>query len=260
MKNSTVPSAMGESFRRWASAEMDGRPVRLFTRFFTAVWLAYDILDVALGGTAATRWSFPDPGWSRGLLAIQLGLIVSESALLAGFPARGALLAAAILRASEALFFFPLNDFYYAALTAFLLLPFRHQARDWAWPRDLLLWQAAWMYFCTALWKLNPVWLSGGHLFVRHGYLAAALHWPYPVFYARFVSTLGGNAVLAGLAVLGEFILAVLLARRGPRRWIVVLAAAVHGYAAAALNVWFFGLSMVAQVAFLTPFPARESK
>jgi hypothetical protein len=38
------------------------------------------------------------------------------------------------------------------------------------------------------------------------------------------------------------------------------LAAAIHGYAAVALNVWFFGASMIAQVALVTRARAAAGK
>jgi hypothetical protein len=107
------------------------------------------------------------------------------------------------------------------------------------------------MYFATALLKTSSVWLSGGHLYVRHQYLSAAWPWPYPAPFRALVSTLAGNALLARAGLLGEFAMAALLFRRGPRRLALALALALHGYAALALNVWFFGASMVAMIAFL---------
>jgi hypothetical protein len=122
-----------------------------------------------------------------------------------------------------------------------------------AWPRDVLLAQAAWMYFATALLKTSAVFLSGGHMFVRHQYLLVACGWPYPAFYRAFVSTLPGNALLARGAILGELALAGMIALRAPKRLTVALSLCVHGFAAVACNVFFFGASMVAMVAFLTP-------
>jgi len=252
-----VRSTVPERFRAWTAAEIPGGGVRAFRVAFAATWLVYDVLDLSLKGTAGS-FSLgavpPHPLW--GLALLQCGLIAAELGLLIGRRARAFAFAAFVLRAAEACLYFHLNDFYYFSVVALILSQARLErapARELAWPRDVLLAQTAWIYFATALLKTSRVWLSGGHLFVRHQYLLAAWPWPYPAPYRALVSTLSGNAVLAWMGVIGEFTLAALLAFRGPRRAAIALCVALHGYAALALNVWFFGPSMVAMVAFLLP-------
>jgi hypothetical protein len=247
-----MPSTAAERFSAWTRAEIPGEGVRRFRVAFASIWLAYDALDLALGGTASTYWI---AGRSApGLAEVQLGLVASELGLLWGRGARAFALAAFALRALEAWRFFRLNDFLYFSATALILSQCRlgrKGARELAWPRDVLLWQAAWIYFATALLKTSSAWLSGGHLFVRQQYMAAAYGWPYPAFYRAWFSTLGGNAALAWLGLAGEFSLAALLVLRAPKRLVVAVAIALHGFAAVALNVWFFGASMIAQLALL---------
>lgn len=245
-----------ERFARWTRAEIPGDGVRRFRIAFASIWLLYDVLDLCLKGTAINQWI----GGARlpvaGLTALQLGLIAAEAGLLWGRRARPCAFAACVLRAAEAYFYFRLNDFYYFSVVALILSQCRLDrdgAREPAWTRDVLLLQAAWMYFATGLLKTSAAFLSGGHLYVRHQYLLTALNWPYPAFYRNFVSTLAGNALLARLGLLGEFSLAALIALRAPKRPTVALAIALHLFAAVALNVFFFGASMVAQLAFLLP-------
>ena len=254
MSSTALP--MSEALEAWALREEPGGPVRMFARLFAGIWLAYDLADLASRGTAGAVW-LANPGSPLGGLAgLQLGLAACELALLAGRRARPAALAACLLRAVEALVFMPLNDFYYYCVTAFILSQARLDPREGpaepAWIREALLAEAAWIYASTALLKLNPVWLSGGHLYVRHAYLASR-GWPYPSFFRAWISTPSADAVLARLAAAAEFLLAALLARRAPRRWCAGVALILHGYAALALNVWFFGASMVAQAACLAP-------
>ena len=244
-----MASTVTERFERWTRAEMPAAAARRFRIAFASIWLAYDLLDLALHGTAMTQWIAGRP--TAELTALQVLLIVSEAGLLAGFQARIFAFCAFVLRAAVAGFFFRLNDFFYFCVTALILSQFRFDGKEeLKWPRDVLLWQAAWIYFATAALKTSRVWLSGGHLFVRHGYLAA-LGWPYPAFYRSLTSSLSFNAALATLGVLGEFAMAALLLRRGPKRAAIALAVALHGFAALSLNVWFFGASMIAQVACL---------
>jgi hypothetical protein len=254
---STVP----ERFARWTRAEIPGGGMRRFRVAFAAIWLGYDVLDLCLRGTAINQWIGGANLPVVGLVLLQMGLILAELGLLLGRRARLCAFAAFALRAAEAYFYFRLNDFYYFAVVALILSQCRLEesgvdrpaAPELAWPRDVLLAQAAWMYFATALMKTSALWLSGGHLYVRHQYLLAAFGWPYPTFYRTFVSTLAGNAFLARLGVLGEFALAALIALRAPKRPTIALCVAIHLFAALALNVYFFGASMIAQVAFLLP-------
>lgn len=245
-----------ERFARWTRAEIPGEGVRRFRIAFAAIWLVYDALDLCLKGTAINQWVGGASLPVVGLTALQLGLIAAEIGLLSGRRARSCALAACVLRAVEAYFYLRLNDFYYFSVVALILSQCRLDrdgAREPAWARDVLLLQAAWMYFATGLLKTSALFLSGGHLYVRHQYLLTALGWPYPAFYRDLVSTLSGNALLARLGLLGEFSLAALLALRAPKRPTVALALALHLFAALALNVFFFGASMIVQVAFLIP-------
>jgi hypothetical protein len=256
-----VTSTAPERFARWTRAEISAGGVRRFRVAFAAIWLSYDVLDLCLRGTAMSQWMGGAELPVVGLVLLQLGLIGTELGLLLGRRARLCAFAAFALRAAEAYFYFRLNDFYYFAVVALILSQCRLEevglgrpvGPELAWPRDLLLAQAAWMYFATALMKTSALWLSGGHLYVRHQYLSVAYGWPYPAFYREFVSTLAGNAFLARLGVIGEFALAALIIFRAPKRPTVALSIAIHLFAALALNVYFFGASMVAQVAFLLP-------
>jgi uncharacterized membrane protein YphA (DoxX/SURF4 family) len=97
------------------------------------------------------------------------------------------------------------------------------------------------------------VWLSGGHLFVRLRYLIVAYDWPYPHALARCAESLPCDAVLAWCGAGAELLLGILLAAGVARRYVVPLAVGIHLFGALALNVFFFGASMVAQVALLSP-------
>ncbi|NNN06766.1 MAG: hypothetical protein HKL90_12775 [Elusimicrobia bacterium] len=247
-------STAAERFRAWTSAEVDGGGVRRFRIAFASIWLSYDVCDFLFKGTASClALGITTPHTLR-LGALQLALIAVEAGLLYGRRARLCAFSAFVLRAAEAYWFFPLNDFYYFSVVALILSQCRLEpgAPESAWSRDTLLLQMAWIYFSTALLKTSRVWLSGGHLFVRHAYLLASRGWPYPAPYRALVSTLTGNAILASLGVLGEFTMAALLVLRGPRRATVALCVALHGFAALTLNVWFFGASVVAQVVLLS--------
>ena len=146
---------------------------------------------------------------------------------------------------------FPFNDFYYYIVVC-LLLAIPGNPR---WRHDVLLLQTAWIYAATALLKVNADWLSGGHLFVRAGYLWNAGGWPHIGAFRACSESLACTAVLARGAVAGELLLAALLFARRGRPLAIALAVGIHLFAALMLNVWFFGASMVAQVALL--FPTR---
>ena len=168
-----------------------------------------------------------------------------------------------MLRTIEAFGFFRLNDFLYYIVTAALLVFARPTpveggpARAPAWVRDALCAQAGWIYVATAVLKMNPAFLSGGHFLVRHGYLSEILHWPYPALLRPWLLSLPFNAALARLTVASELTLRVLLLSRRGRRLAIFLALGIHGFAALAVNVFFFGASMLAQVWLL--FPTGEA-
>jgi len=241
------------------------RPLIRLRIAFALIWLIYDGLDVYWGATHTILLSdVPIPS----LLWTQCFLILTELFILVGFKPRFFALIAFLLRAIE-FQIFPLNDFLYFCVSALLLsqcdcssergsdlklIPAR------AWPRNIFVLQLAWIYFSSALLKLNPSFLSGGDLFVRQNYTFAAFNWPYPQFYRIWISSLSGNAVLAWVGVAAEFSLAfTLLAwlkrpqhRSRLRILAVGLALGIHGFSALSLNVFFFGASLLAQVWFLT--------
>lgn len=243
-------SSAADRFRSWSAREEDGRALTLYRRAFALIWLAYDLFDLFAGGTASIASFLLDPH-AASLKALQLGLVTAEALLLAGVrPGVLALLCCA-LRALEATFFFPLNDFYYYIVIT-LLLSQSGPGKDGktpAWVRDTLVLQAAWIYLATGFLKLNPEWLSGGHLYVRLQYLAVVHEWPFPVFFREWTSVLGYDAWLAWGGAALELALGIGLALRAPRVLLLLCAVALHLIAAVTVNVWFFGAAMIIQVA-----------
>jgi len=261
MTRSTVASHLAA----WTRAEADATPLRIFRIAFGLVWLLYDVLDVCYGGTRAA-WSggglFDRP--QSGLLAVQAAAIALDLALIAGRRLRLIAASAALLRMVEASLFVPRNEFFYFAVTALILSQSQADAsrggadapaRIPRWPYDVLRWQIAWIYFASALLKLNPAWLDGGHLYVRHAYMADFYAWPYPEFVSRCVASLPCDRVLARIAIGGEFAVATLVTLGRARAALLFLALCIHGYAALALNVWFFGAAMLAHLALVTRIP-----
>jgi hypothetical protein len=248
------------AFVRWVSAEMPRRTLVRFRVAFALVWLVYDGLDLAAGGTASA-WSLSPVGPPPALAALQIALIGTELLILVGWRVELAALLAATLRGLEASLV-PLNDFYYYIVVAVILSRARVSAPDRdepapeqvpQWPRDLLLFQMAWIYGCAALLKLSPDWLSGDHLWVRHQLLREVGTVAYPAFYGRCVESLACDAWLARLGVISEGAIALLLFLRRPRILILALALGIHGFAAATMNVFFFGISVFLQLALLLP-------
>jgi hypothetical protein len=262
----TIP--VSERYRRWVAAVIPARSLIALRIAFGLVWLAYDLSDLYLRGTADESGALY--GYHAGplsLAALQWSLVACELALVVGWPARLAALVAAGLRALEAWHYLRVNDFYAYSVLALLLAqcrcggsPFGPAPRALvpAWPRDLFIWQVAWVYVATGVLKLSPAWLSGEHLWVRHHFLEAA-GWPYPGFVRACVLNVRCDAALAWGGALGELTMGVLLFTRRARLAAVGLAIALHTYAALALNVWFFGFTMVALVATLLGLyePAR---
>lgn len=237
---------MWSSVAKWCEREDPSPRLPRFRCWFALLWMCYDGADLLSRGTADILWITPQKVLP--LIALQAALIGGQLCIVLGISAPLACLACFALRLAEAQFFFGLNDFYYYCV---VILPLAFAGEKRAWTRDFLVAQLAWIYFATATLKLNPDWLSGGHLYVRQNYLAAIQGWPYPAWYQSHFLSLPGAALLARLGVAGEFALAVLLATRRAPRFTAMLAIAVHGFAAAALNVWFFGASMVLGVIFL---------
>jgi hypothetical protein len=255
-------STVAERARRWLDHGIDDPGLLWFRSAFGLVWLAYDFGDLLCSGTALCSF-WPDGvfGAPRSLQLLQLGLIACEVAMIRGSCALAAPLAAAALRALEAYWFLRLNDFYYFIVVALLLSQVPpggawkrpSAARLPGWVRDALRWQTAWIYLATGTLKLNTAWLSGGHLHVRHAYLAEVASWPYPRFLARLLANISVDAGLAWMAVVAELTLGALVAAGRPAALILALAGSIHAYGALGTNVWFFGASMVAQVALLLP-------
>jgi Vitamin K-dependent gamma-carboxylase len=229
-----------------------GRALLLFRRVFTTVWLVYDLLDLLLHGTASGSWAYPQLG-SEKLRLIQIGLILAQTLLLIGIRPMLFAFVCFALRFLQAWYFISLNDFYYYSVVMLVLSQARisQDGKAPAWVRDVLVWQAAWIYFATALLKLNPEWLSGGHLFVRIQYLAGVYEWPYPDFFRAWTSVLSHDAWLSWLGASFELLLAGAIAFRAPR-WIPIAGAiALHAFAAFTVNVWFFGPAIISQVALV---------
>jgi hypothetical protein len=257
-----MPSTVLERARRWFDRDIDDPGLLWFRSAFGAVWLAYDLCDLLCAGTAiCSYWPSGVFGAPDSLQLLQLGLVACEVAMIRGSHALVAPLLAAALRAMEACWFLRLNDFYYFIVVALLLSQVPagsgwrrpSAARLPGWVRDALRWQTAWIYLATGTLKLNTAWLSGGHLHVRHAYLADVVRWPYPRALVPWLTHLPVDAALAGVAAVSEITLGVLVAAGRPAAAILVLAAGIHAYGALGTNVWFFGASMVAQVALLLP-------
>jgi hypothetical protein len=248
----------------WLNQHCSQKPLVYFRVTFAAVWLVYDVLDLWLGGTQSSFWGVVDPAVHLQITLAQIVLIVCEVGLITGWMPSVLMFTAFIARAFEA-WCFPVNDFLYFCVVA-LLFSFADSVYDPnrperpRWPRDVLMFQTGWIYFCTALLKLNPAFLSGGDFFVRQNYLAALFGWPYPDFYLKIISGLSGNSVLAWMGVAGEFSMSILCfawlkypaRRRYLRPALIVGVIAIHGFAAVTLNVFFFGASMIAQIVCLT--------
>jgi hypothetical protein len=234
----------------WVEAEAPHDRVARFRRAFALIWLVYDLLDLVLGGTAATL-DLPAGHRPPLLTVCQLGLVCVQVGMALGRPTAPLFAAMAVVLRAFELTIFPFNDFYYYIVVC-LLLTIPGNPR---WRHDVLLLQTGWIYAATALLKVNADWLSGGHLFVRAGYLWNAGGWPHIGAFRACSESLDCTGILAKGAIAGELLLAALLFVRRGRPLAIVLAVGIHLFAALMLNVWFFGASMVAQVALL--FPTR---
>jgi hypothetical protein len=241
---------------RWMDTEDDDTGLAAFRRAFAGLWLLYDAIDLAWGTTERSLSWFPharDP-W---LVVVQIVLLVCGAMLVAGkrIWLFGVLAAAA--RTTEALTFFPLNDFYFGSVVYALLAhseggPFASGRRP-KWVRATLLYEFAWVYLTTGLLKLNPDWLSGGHIFVRTQYLVRSQGWPFPEPIERALSSLTVDRALARLGATLEIALAGILVARRPYWVAVAMAVAIHAGGAALTNVWFFSATMIIGVALLLP-------
>ena len=241
-----------ERTRGWMSAPAPDDSVARARRAFGMIWLLYDALDMALRGTLIqVDWLFVGRPLSLNLL--QLGLVLSELGMVLGRATAPLFTVMAVVLRVVEVSMFPLNDYYYfIVIGALLAVP-----GNPLWRRDVLLVQLAWVYACTALLKLNEQWLSGGHLYVRLGYLWGAEGWPHLPALRACSGSLACTAALAKGAVVGELLLSLLLLLRRGRPLAIALVTGIHLFAALALNVWFFGASMIALVAII--FPRRPA-
>ena len=192
------------------------------------------------------------------LLATQLVLIACGVQLVRDRLPYAFGLVAVAARIEESLFFW-LNDFFFYIVIMLLLAhgdggPFEAKKRP-LWVRHVLHVQLGWIYFATAMLKLTPAWLDGGHLFVRTEYLARGFHWPYPSFMRAAFGSLAVDAVLAKMALAGEMALAFVLWARRPYWLGVLLVVGIHVFATLNTNVWFFSASIIGLVVILLPKP-----
>jgi hypothetical protein len=175
---------------------------------------------------------------------------------------------AAAARGIEGFVYFPLNDFFLGSIFLLLLAhstggPFRedgprrprrtHRPHRPKWVRDALLAQLAFIYLATAVLKVNPDWLGGGHLFVRTQYMVVSWGWPYPAWLEQRLATPAFDALLAKGAILAELALAGILVARRPWWLAAALAIGIHAFGAFITNVWFLSATMIASVLLLVP-------
>lgn len=250
-----------ERWRVWHEANVSAKKLNTFRMVFALVWLTYDILDIVYDGTVISRNLLHRLGpASSHSYALQGMLVACEVGMLSGrFPAVFCL-AAAVLRFYQSATYFGQNDFFYYALTALLLAIAYLDADRFSrsptlvkgWIIDVMRVQLGFTYVATAIMKMNPSWLSGSHLHVRISYLHKAFDWPYPDFFLRCMENRPCASAHAWTAVILEVLLGfMVIAGRFPR-WSLLLALGIHGFAVFTTNVWFFGASIVAHVAFLS--------
>jgi hypothetical protein len=247
-----------ERFQKWLMAECDQSGLIYFRRCFAAIWLVYDLIDLTKAEFITNLWFLGITSDAHFVITLQVLVIGFELGLLFGFYPRICALGAGLTRAVFA-YNFGLNDFIYFAVICFILTQVDPKSRR-AWPRDVLVLQTAWIYFASAILKMNPSFVSGGDLYVRQNYEAAVLPIPYPAFYLGWISDIQHDAYLAYLTIAMELILPVILfswwffpkRRKILRSVAIAMAVAMHGFAAYALNVFFFGLSLIIQILFIT--------
>jgi hypothetical protein len=246
-----------QRFNSWISKEAPAKPFLLLIRVFGCLWLFYDVIDlffqqarieIEVGG-------FPIP--TKYIFLCQLFLIFSEVGMVLRPQVSFFILIAFLARLAE-IWFFPVNDFCFYCVIAFILFQFSFKSKGDKksvnlWPRDILVLEMAWIYFCSALLKLGPHFFSGGDLYVRNNYIANIVPIHYPSSYFDLISSLSNNSLFSKLGLGAEFFLSIALAgwlvfsrhRKPLRALIIALALAIHGYAMVFLNVIFFGFSIV---------------
>lgn len=237
-----------------ARQDEDGA-VQRTRRWFSGVWLVYDVIDTLTGAVEHSRnWMPHRPSMTLAaahvvLIACGVQLVRDRRPFLYAMLAAGARL----LETSQ----YGLNDFFYYALMMLLFAhgdggPFERGKRP-LWVRHALLAQLAWIYLATGVLKLSGDWLGGGQLLARAEYLAVAYDWPYPAFVRELLASRPACAALARVGVAGELLLGLVLLARRPYWLGVLLVVGVHGFAMLVMNVWFFSVSSVVAVTLLLP-------
>jgi hypothetical protein len=249
-----------DRFQRWIDAQDTGASLATYRRVFATIWLVYDLIDLALGMTERSRIWFPHPRDPH-LFELQAVLVGSGAMLVLGKGVWAFGVLAAAARTTEALRFFALNDFFFGSVVYLLLAhsdggPFAKGLRP-KWVRDALLLELGYVYLATGVLKLNPDWLSGGHLFVRTQYLAYGQAWPYPHAIEHLLSLRAVDAWLAALGAALELTLGAVIFARRPYWLAAALVVGIHAFGALITNVWFFSASMATGVLIL--FPRRSS-
>jgi|CZKU01.1.fsa_nt_gi hypothetical protein len=241
---------------QWLDAQDTGNALVTFRRVLAAIWVVYDVVDLAWGMTERSRIWFPHDR-SVELLVLQAVLVVSGVMLVVGRFVWIFGMIAALARGVEAFEFFALNDFFFASVFYLILAhsdggPFQRGTRP-TWVRHVLLAELGWIYVATGLLKLNPDWLDGGQLFVRSQYLWNGQNWPYPAIVERALSSVAVDARLSQAGAASEIALGVVLFARRPYWLAAALVLGIHAFGAFVTNVWFFSASMVAGVLILLP-------
>ncbi len=257
-----IKSRFKLSFRQWTEREASIKPLHYFRILFGVIWLIYDLFDLSYGLSAKLSWIFTMPLHQPMVTALLVVLVICELGVVCGLWVTPCLWAAVVARALEA-YYFPVNDYLYFCVTAVILTQINFN-RDWSkpvrvWPRDVLLFQTAWIYAASAFLKMNPHYWSGGDLFVRLNYTAAVLPLPYFDFYRHWISEPFFSASLARFSIVMEFLIPLLLVvwflekkrSRILALFIFLAVFGIHGFAMYGLNVYFFGLSLIAQVSCL---------
>ena len=246
-------NSIATKFNFWIKETISNRPLKIFRIVFAAIWLVYDLLDFSFGELSRNFVVDANPPL-HALAICQVLLIICELGLLLGWRARFFAFLCFGFRFWEASFF-DLNDYFYFCTTALILsqceISNGKNAQTPKWSRDVLIIQTGWIYFASALLKLNPLWLSGGDLFTRFRILSFDLGWLYPEFMKKMVFSMPFDSALAWFTVIAEFGIAILLFTRWSKRTLFILTMGVHLTAALTLNVWFFGASLISQVVIL---------
>src|ERR1700677_4745590 len=114
------PSAALERFAGWVDADDAAGGLDAFRRVLAAIWLVYDVLDLALGTTERALDWYPHPR-DPGLVVVQVVLVATGAMLLWGRGVWALGMTAAAARAVERIFYFPLNDFFLDSVLLFLV-------------------------------------------------------------------------------------------------------------------------------------------